>query len=98
MIEADRTFRAPLAELVDAPDSKSGSERSAGSIPARGTIFLSIIIHDNPYVGSKSLIFQALPSTAIHDCPPTANRFGGMSGGATVIDTLPDTPRYPHEF
>ena len=31
--------RAPLAELVDAPDSKSGSERSAGSIPARGTIF-----------------------------------------------------------
>lgn len=29
---------APLAELVDAPDSKSGSERSAGSIPAGGTI------------------------------------------------------------
>ena len=28
---------APLAELVDAPDSKSGSERSAGSIPAGGT-------------------------------------------------------------
>ena len=26
-----------MAELVDAPDSKSGSERSAGSIPARGT-------------------------------------------------------------
>jgi hypothetical protein len=29
--------RAPVAELVDAPDSKSGSARSAGSIPARGT-------------------------------------------------------------
>ena len=28
---------APVAELVDALDSKSSSERSAGSIPARGT-------------------------------------------------------------
>jgi hypothetical protein len=27
-----------MAELVDASDSKSDSERSAGSIPARGTI------------------------------------------------------------
>lgn len=39
MIEAVHTIRAPLAELVDAPDSKSGSERSAGSIPARGTTY-----------------------------------------------------------
>ena len=30
---------APVAELVDAPDSKSGSARSAGSSPARGTTF-----------------------------------------------------------
>ena len=29
--------RAPMAELVDASDSKSDSARSAGSIPARGT-------------------------------------------------------------
>ncbi len=29
---------APVAELVDALDSKSSSARSAGSIPARGTI------------------------------------------------------------
>jgi hypothetical protein len=28
---------ASVVKLVDAPDSKSGSERSAGSIPARGT-------------------------------------------------------------
>jgi hypothetical protein len=28
-----------VVELVDAPDSKSGSERSDGSIPSRGTIF-----------------------------------------------------------
>src|SRR3954451_21956673 len=33
---------APVAELVDAPDSKSGSARSAGSSPARGTIVKSI--------------------------------------------------------
>ena len=32
--------RAPVAELVDALDSKSSSARSAGSIPARGTILL----------------------------------------------------------
>ena len=31
---------APLAELVDARDSKSRSLRSAGSIPAGGTIGL----------------------------------------------------------
>jgi hypothetical protein len=31
------TVPAPLAELVDALDSKSSSERSAGSIPAWGT-------------------------------------------------------------
>lgn len=34
---------APLAELVDAPDSKSGSARSAGSIPARGTKILYLV-------------------------------------------------------
>ena len=32
---------APVAELVDALDSKSSSARSAGSIPARGTIIIS---------------------------------------------------------
>jgi hypothetical protein len=34
--------RAPMAELVDASDSKSDSARSAGSIPARGTKSRSI--------------------------------------------------------
>ena len=29
---------ASVAELVDAPDSKSGSARSVGSIPTRGTV------------------------------------------------------------
>lgn len=33
-----KRLEAPVVELVDAPDSKSGSERSAGSIPAGGTI------------------------------------------------------------
>lgn len=30
--------KAPLAELVDAPHSKCGSERSSGSSPEGGTI------------------------------------------------------------
>ncbi len=33
------TSIAPVVELVDAPDSKSGSFGSAGSSPAGGTIF-----------------------------------------------------------
>ena len=33
----ERALNASVVKLVDAPDSKSGSERSAGSIPARGT-------------------------------------------------------------
>ena len=35
---------AGVAELVDAPDSKSGFFGSAGSIPALGTIYQSQII------------------------------------------------------
>jgi hypothetical protein len=37
-----RPPKAPVAELVDALDSKSSSARSAGSIPARGTILRSL--------------------------------------------------------
>jgi hypothetical protein len=33
-------IHASMVELVDTPDSKSGSARSAGSSPARGTKFL----------------------------------------------------------
>ena len=32
-----------MVELVDTPDSKSGSERSDGSIPSRGTIMKSVV-------------------------------------------------------
>ncbi len=38
---------APLAELVDARDSKSRSLRSAGSIPAGGTIGLFLFYKIN---------------------------------------------------
>src|ERR1700742_3009908 len=37
---------APVAELVDALDSKSSSARSAGSIPARGTNFIGVQSRD----------------------------------------------------
>ena len=40
--------RAPLAELVDARDSKSRSFGSAGSIPAGGTIFLFHTVQIHP--------------------------------------------------
>lgn len=47
-LEHDRrrgiTTVAPMAELVDAPHSKCGSERSAGSIPAWGTISKTTLI------------------------------------------------------
>jgi hypothetical protein len=35
---------APVVKLVDALDSKSSSERNAGSSPARGTIYLKLIV------------------------------------------------------
>ena len=40
--------KAPVAELVDALDSKSSSARSAGSIPARGTRSFSAAIRQGP--------------------------------------------------
>jgi hypothetical protein len=39
---------APVAELVDALDSKSSSARSAGSIPARGTKKPSKAVRNHP--------------------------------------------------
>lgn len=52
-----------MAELADAPDSKSGSERSAGSTPAPGTILdgrrlLSIEIRQISKLGSPSSIYR----------------------------------------
>lgn len=40
-IELLRQQRAGVVELVDAPDSKSGSERSVGSIPTTRTILVN---------------------------------------------------------
>lgn len=42
-IELLRRKCAGVVELVDAPDSKSGSERSVGSIPTTRTILLNNI-------------------------------------------------------
>src|SRR5207245_2505782 len=49
--------KAPVAELVDALDSKSSSARSAGSIPARGTRMKTSII-TTAYVASLLSDFQ----------------------------------------
>ena len=53
-----------MAELVDASDSKSDSARSAGSIPARGTIatFSSIAFKD--LSGVRVLVPQLVPHNA----------------------------------
>src|SRR5690606_26684395 len=40
--------QAPVVELVDAPDSKSGTERCVGSSPTGGTI----ILRSRPRMGS----------------------------------------------
>jgi hypothetical protein len=41
--------RAGVVELVDAPDSKSGSERSVGSIPtARTTTYMNLRSAEKP--------------------------------------------------
>ena len=37
MICSEKPARARVVELVDAPDSKSGTERCVGSIPTSGT-------------------------------------------------------------
>ena len=42
-----------MAELVDASDSKSDSARSAGSIPARGTKYLSETVRIHPEIAEK---------------------------------------------
>jgi hypothetical protein len=38
------TLEALVVKLVDAPDSKSGSARSAGSSPARGTTQANVLL------------------------------------------------------
>ena len=63
--------RAPLAELVDALDSKSSSERSAGSIPAWGTI-----------ISKFPQLFQVVAHTAIaciHLSIPPFSYGGGVA-------------------
>gem|GEM_PF-2459940 len=41
------TFFAGVVKLVDAPDSKSGSFGSVGSIPTLGTIYSSRVVQRN---------------------------------------------------
>src|SRR5882757_4311604 len=51
--------KAPVAELVDALDSKSSSARSAGSIPARGTKILSATVRSGPLSSTR---FPEMPA------------------------------------
>jgi hypothetical protein len=65
---------APVAELVDALDSKSSSARSAGSIPARGTKGVR---------GSRMGTRFSLPNQNIENNP--MQRSSGLAG----MDVLP---------
>ena len=48
-----------MVELVDAPDSKSGSERSVGSIPTRGTNPNYVSLRWHAKAPSGAFCFQA---------------------------------------
>ena len=64
-IRAVRLPRAPMAELVDASDSKSDSARSAGSIPARGTTSTSKKIPHHPRSHFLTIAFVEAMSTMV---------------------------------
>src|SRR3569833_1560541 len=56
---------APVAELVDALDSKSSSARSAGSIPARGTIRAFALIRSSLKIKGEVAACRPLPYAPI---------------------------------
>jgi hypothetical protein len=58
--------KAPLAELVDAPHSKCGSERSSGSSPEGGTITSFYVIPVGPKTSKKPQICWSF-------CPNSSN-------------------------
>ncbi len=69
-----------MAELVDALDSKSSSARSAGSIPARGTIFQ----FDSLNSSNPDTVFATprrdAPGVLHERCPSKKKRAQGMPG------------------
>jgi hypothetical protein len=73
-----------MAELVDASDSKSDSERSAGSIPARGTKIIFADIHNRSEMAGFLLfqvIFGYFEYAGVHGPPLTVARFVGLFVG-----------------
>ena len=64
-----RASFAPVAELVDASDSKSDSARSAGSIPARGTTFTFSDVRKGPFfIENRAFlhIYRSLAFAPLH--------------------------------
>ena len=53
-------MHAGVAELVDAPDSKSGSFGSVGSIPTLGTIGLKTKLATAGFFYSQTIILKGL--------------------------------------
>jgi hypothetical protein len=78
---------APVAELVDALDSKSSSARSAGSIPARGTKYPSKTVQYRPERLEKPRKILGLSSKGV--------RWGALVSVASV-GTIVVSAQYQH--
>ena len=66
---------APVAELVDAPDSKSGTARCAGSSPARGTNKPQDTTHASRSPASAAMPCCRAHHTATRVSPPSTRMF-----------------------
>src|SRR6185437_5568157 len=74
---------APVAELVDALDSKSSSARSAGSIPARGTNNTSSTPSPNLRVLTRSAHAEGHADRAMMDLRLAQQTVKGIAVAAT---------------
>ena len=94
-IGARPLWRAPMAELVDASDSKSDSARSAGSIPARGTTSASDKIQFCPKSYFKTECNAEILSKSIQLPPLTSADFVGLIVGLEGTPIGPRPTRRP---
>ena len=79
-----RCPKAPVAELVDALDSKSSSARSAGSIPARGTILPSALIRQRSLSSIKTGTSRIFGFAAVRPNLMVSGDFHGIFHGRSL--------------
>jgi hypothetical protein len=74
--------QAPVAELVDALDSKSSSARSAGSIPARGTRRPSALVRRRSFPSIKTGLSRISVCAAVRRVFLVSGEFHGIFYGS----------------